>query len=68
MKGATGSWTEEYSRIDVLLLSLSFNFFGMGSLSSLFLKAFALPAISSNWYLNLSPTLSRLKRKECKFM
>jgi hypothetical protein len=22
--------------------------------------------ISSNWYLNLSPTLSRLKKKKCK--
>jgi hypothetical protein len=55
MKGATGSWTDEYSKIDVFLLSLIFDFLAIGSLSSLFLSF--LPGLaamtgSSNWYLN----------------
>jgi hypothetical protein len=67
MKGATGSWTDEYSKIDVFLLSLIFDFLAIGSLSSLFLSF--LPGLaamtgSSNWYLNLSPTLSRLKKEK----
>ena len=68
MKGETGSWTEEYSKMVVILLSLSFIFLDTGSLTSLFLCFFKFPAamISSNWYLNLSPTLSRLKKKKCK--
>jgi len=42
MKGETGSWTDEYSKMVVSLLSLSFDFLNTGSTtSSLFLSFFA---------------------------